>query len=473
MMSDALLARQMQGVFFPAHQSHTFHRINLEYLVSLRTLQPLAITKLLESGIRANLQQGGESEAVMPNLHAQLEWQAGLVFTQSQQFSQDKVRLRKQLLANSQGSFTLYRAGMGVDFASKKLSESLVVSDTDAPQRVLLAERMLQDALAVNEHNYLAHFELGWIYLYLLGKLPEAVVHLTNAVQQAALCNPPFAAFAKRHLADAWYGLQVFDKAAELALQVLPQAAQGDMEVRYELSRYLAAVGETQAAAQHLAQVVGRSSLYYVQAQVEADFAGKSDLMDVLHDLRSVRVQRIQHYVDAQWKQNALASLPLPDQIDSGALFQQVVEQHQRVMTHLPYVTLSQREQQIGERIVEASQQRIIREVRLRSRHYEQVAEKERQRWSWVNQTGGFLVHVSTILLLASLMFYLLRFVLDLFGIGNLLVADTLVSNILGSMLLLGSAGITLLQFVPWGMKKLLLKQVELDNTVSFLKSSS
>ncbi|MGB5597091.1 MAG: hypothetical protein WBM66_00120, partial [Thiothrix litoralis] len=115
----------------------------------------------------------------------------------------------------------------------------------------------------------------------------------------------------------------------------------------------------------------------------------------------------------------------------------------------------------------------IIHEVRLRSRHYEQVAEKERQRWSWVNQTGGALVHISTILLLASLMFYLLRFVLDLFGIGNLLDADAMVGNILGSMLLLGSAGITLLQFVPWGMKKLLVKQVELDNTVSFLKSSS
>jgi hypothetical protein len=186
-----------------------------------------------------------------------------------------------------------------------------------------------------------------------------------------------------------------------------------------------------------------------------------------------VRVQRIQHYVHANWQQNALASLPLPDQIDSGELFKEVVERHEHVMTHLPYVTLSQREQQIGDRILAASEQRIIREVQLRSRHYEQVAEKERQRWSWVNQTGGALLHLSIILLLASLMFYLLRFVLDVLGIGNLLLADALVSNILGSMLLLGSVGITLLQFVPWGMKKLLLKQVELDNTVSFLKSSS
>lgn len=472
-MSDELSARQMQGIFYPAHQHSVFHRLNVEYLAALQTMQPQAIGRLLDVGIRGNLHTAGESIAIMPSLAAQLDWQSTTIFTQSAELSQDKGQLRKQLLTASQGNFTLYRAGMGADFASKQLSESLVVSAADAPQRVLLAERMLKDALAVNDHNYRAHFELGWMYLFLLGKLPEATFHLDIAAQQAQSCNPAFAQFARRHLADAWYGLQEFGKAADIALSVLPHTVQGDLEVRYELSRYLAADGNTQSASQHLAQVVGRSSLYYVQAQVEPDFVGKPEMTNVLQDLRSVRVQRIQHYVHANWQQNALASLQLPDQIDSGELFKEVVERHEQVMTHLPYVTLSQREQQIGDRILEASQQRIIREVRLRSRHYEQVAEKERQRWSWVNQTGGALVHLSTILLLASLMFYLLRFVLNMLGIGNLLVADAMVSNILGSMLLLGSAGITLLQFVPWGMKKLLLKQVELDNTVNFLKSSS
>jgi hypothetical protein len=472
-MSDELIARQMQRIVYPAHQHRVFHRLNVEYLSALQAMQPAAIERLLEMSLHGNLQAAGENVEILPSLHPQLAWQANALFTQSTALSQDKAQLRKQLLTASQGNFTLYRAGMGADFASKQLSEALSLAAPDTPQRVTSAERLLTDALAVNDQNYRAHFELGWLYLFLLDKLPEATVHLDLAAQQAQASNPAFAHFARRHLADAWYGLQHFSTAAEIALSVLPHSAQGDWEVRYELSRYLAAAGDTQAASQHLAQVVGRASLYYVQAQVEPDFVGKPAMMQVLDDLRSVRVQRIQHYVHANWQQNALASLPLPDQIDSGELFKEVVERHEQVMTHLPYVTLSQREQQIGDRILVASEQRIIREVQLRSRHYEQVAEKERQRWSWVNQTGGALLHLSIILLLAALMFYLLRFVLDVLGIGNLLLADAMVSNILGSMLLLGSAGITLLQFVPWGMKKLLLKQVELDNTVSFLKSSS
>lgn len=473
MMSDECIARQMRSIFFPAHQRHAFHRLNVEYLASLQGLQPPALSDLLETGIRGNLQRAGESDAVMPSLRHQVEWMAALIAQQGAWLQQDKERQRKQLLSSSQGNFILYRAGMSVDFAGKKLSEALLVPAHDAPQRVALAVQMLKDGLQVNPLNYRAHFELGWAYLFMLNQLPEATFHLEAAAQQAQASDPVFARFARRHLAAAWYGRRDFSKAADISLSILPDAAPDDLEVRYELSRYLSAASEIPLAAQHLAQVVGRSAIHYVQAQAEPDFVGQGEIQTVLEDLRSIRVQRIQHYVHANWKQDALATLPLPDQIDSGELFNQVVDQHERVMTHLPYATLSQREKQIGDRILDASRQRIIREVRLRSRHYEQVAEKERQRWSWVNQTGGALVHISTILLLASLMFYLLRFVLDFVGMGNLLNADTLVGNIMGSMLLLGITGVTLLQFVPWGMKKLLLKQLELDNTVNVLKSSS
>lgn len=472
-MSDELKVRQIKGVFFPAHQHHTFHRINLEYLVPLRSMQQQDVQVLLESGIVHNLRQAGGNTDILPRLRPQLALLAATMTIQSAHLLQGKEQLRRQLLESSKTNFSTYRAGMGADFASKKLSESLLAPDADGKQQVLLAEHMLKNALLANDQNYRAHFELGWIYLFMLQRLPEAVFHLKAAAQQAHPVDPVFAGFARRHLADAWYGLQHFDKAAELSLGMLQDADPSDLETRYEASRYLAAAGDNQAAAEHLAQVVGRSPLHYVLAKAEPDFAGKDEVFGVLRDLRGIRVKRIQHYVHANWKQDAIASLPLPDQIDSGALFKQVFQQHVRVMSHLPYVILSQREKQIGDRILDASHKRILREVRLRSRHYEQVAEQERVRWSWVNQTGGILIHISTILLLASLMFYLLRFVLDLLGVGNLLNADALVSNLLGGMLLLGATGVTLFQFVPWGMNKLLHKQVELDNTASLLQHSS
>lgn len=471
-MSKTFAACQLQGVFFPAHKQQTFHRINLEYLVPLQALGRQHVYSLLDAGLRSNLRKAGGADDVLHSLRPQLETLASHVSVQGLSLMQGREDLRKQLLARSQGSFSLYRASMGADFASKKLAESLVAEGQAAQQRVILAEHMLHDAVAANADNYRAHFELGWMYLFLLGKLERAATHFQAAVQHAQLLDPAFAQFARRHLADAYYGNGQFSAAVETALHATHALGLDDMESAYECARYLAAEGANNAAAERLAQVVARSPVYYVQAQMEPDFANNTEIGGMLRDLRSVRVKRIQTYVQTHWQQHPMAVLALPDQINSGDLFKQVVHQHVRVLSHLPYVTLSQREQQIGKLILAASQKRIVREVQHRSRHYEQVAEQQRSRWGWVNQIGGVLIHASAVLLLAALMFYLLRMVSGFFGIGGLLGSDEVINQLLGSMLLLGATGITLFQFVPFGVKRLLRKQVELDNTLHVLRSS-
>lgn len=466
------------GVFFPVYKNQAFHRLNIEYLAALQALPSTALSTLLTTGIRHNLQRSGLPTGVLVSLQSQLQHTATELALQGTHFMQAKQHMQRQWLLNHQQSFPAYRAGMSADFASKKLLESLLSPTLwDAQQRLHLAEHMLKRALDANADNHWVHFELGWLYLFMGEHLPEAIPHFERAQQLAQPGEPRLAVFAQRHLADALYGLQEYGKAAEVMQRLLhpsqPVSALSTWEWRYEASRYLAASGESHAAAQQLAPLLARSELYYVQAQAEPDFATAADVQQALQDLRQLRVQRIQRYVDNRWKQQPLASVSLPDQIDAQQLFQQVNAQHARVMMHLPYTTLSLREQQIGEQIVDASQKRVLREVQLRSRHYERVAEQERQRWSWVNTTGGVLLHVSTILLLASLMFYLVRLILSAFGIANLLDADAMVSKVLGGMFLSGSLGVILLQFVPWGMKKLLRKQLELDNTLHVLRSSA
>lgn len=471
-MSNAFVACQLQGIFFPAHKQRTFHRINLEYLAPLQALGRQHIYNLLDAGLRNNLRRIRGAEDVLQSLRPQLETVASHVSLQSAHLLRGREVLQKHLLERSQGNFTLYRAGMEADFASKKLAESLVTQGHAAQERVALAEHMLRDALCVNDNNYRAHFELGWIYLFMLGRLRDSVFHFQQAAVQARSTDPAFSLFAQRHLADAQYGAGQCDAAVETALQVVHQAGDGDLESQYECARYLAAAGEHNLAARRLAQVVARSPVYYVQAQVEPDFADNTDVSCLLRDLRSIRVKRIQAYVQDHWQQTPLATLALPDQINGAELFRQVVHQHTRVLTHLPYVTLSQREQQIGKMILAASQKRILREMRQRSRYYEAVAEQQRSRWNWVNQVGGALIHTAAVLLLAALMFYLLRSITELLGYGGLLGSDAIINPILGGVFLIGVVGIALFQFVPFGMKHLLRKQVELDNTLQVLRSS-
>lgn len=470
-MSNVLTACHLQEVFFPARKHHTFHRINLEYLVPLQALGRQHVYSLLDAGLRNNLRRLGSVDDVLYSLRPQLETLASHVSAQGVRLLQARTVTPRQLLGNSDGNFARYRAGMGVNFASRKLAESLLAHGLDANQRVALAEYMLKEALQVNEKNYRAHFELGWIYLFVRGSLNEAVEHLGQAAIHARKFDPDFEVFALRHLADACYSAGDYSAAIEVSQQAIHHAGTDDIEGWYEYSRYLAADGEQSLAARRLSHVVARSPIYYIQAQAEPDFAGKSEINTMLHEMRSVRVKRIHSYVQHNWQSHPLSGFPLPDQINGTDLFRQVVRQHARVLNHLPYVTLSQRERQIGDMILVASRKRIIREVMQRSRHYEQVAERKRSRWSWVNQLGGAFIHVSVVLLLGSLIFYLLRLVSGMVGLSGLFAADNLLPPILGGMLLLAGVGTALFQFVPFGTRKLLRKQVELDNTVHLLRS--
>ncbi|MGB0845747.1 MAG: tetratricopeptide repeat protein [Thiolinea sp.] len=472
-MPKGLEARQVRAIFFPQRKCYAFHRINMEYLASLKSMSRESICSLLDAGLQGNLRKIGGSDDVLHSLRPQLEGLANRVNIQGFQLQKDREALRGQLVAKSREGFSAYRAEIGVDFANRKLSESLLLQATQAHDNVLTAEHMLKEALQVDHRNYRAHFELGWAYLFLLDAVEHAEFHLACATRLAEESgNRAFAVFAMRHLADACYTQQKYDKAINIALEVIRVAPETDHEHLYECARYLAAGGEVEAATRRLAALAGKDPAYYVQAQAEPDFNQHESIKRMLHDLRLSRVQRIQHYVQTTWQNHRLSRMLLPDHIDSNHFFKKTFDQHVRVMAQLPYGALTDRESQIGDLIVHDSERRICREIRQRSIQYENTTELRRQRWSWINKLGGMFLHTSAVLLLACLMFFAARYVAGLLGMGALLSADSIINYIISIVFILLIAGGLLIQFVPLGSKKLLRKQIELDNTLKLLDVS-
>lgn len=471
-MEKGLEARQVRAIFFPKRKQCTFHRINMEYLASLKAMNRDNIYALLKTGLQGNLRKMGGDHDVITSLRPQLENMAGEISSKGLRFYKEREQLRSHLAQKTRQGYPVYRAATEASFANKKLSESLVLKTNQAHDNVLTAEYMLKDALRVNHRDYRAHFELGWTYLFLLDRQESAEFHLACATKLAIEeGNHRFAVFAKRHLADVHYSLGRYDEAATSALNIIQASGETDKEYLYECARYMAAAGDVKTATHRLAALVAQSPVYYVKAQIEPDFIQHAPINAMLHDLRQVRVKRIQHFVHTSWQNHELSRMPLPDMIDPNSLFMQTFRKHVRVMTQLPYGTLAHREQQIGQLVVQDSQKRIMKEIHQRSRKYENISELKRQRWSWVNKLGGMCIHASIVLLLASLMFLAARYLATGFGLNALLSADMLLNYIILVGLLLMVAGVGLIQFVPVGSKKLLRKQIELDNTLKLLNA--
>ena len=456
-MPAFMQANPMQAIVFPAYKAHTFHRINVEYLAPLQAMRREGIYKTLSRGIRTNLRKIGSEEDVVQSLRPQLEHLASHLSLQTLQLVQARQHLHSNLEHLTQTPHTL--------------TPSASLAPSDFAQQLQAVEACLFESLYLNAQDYRAHFELGWLYLFLLDKLPQACTHFALASQQAQISDPQFAVFALRHLADTHYGLGDYSYAIETALQGLHQQAQPDLEQAYECARYLAIAGEHNQATQRLAKIVITSPVYYVQAQAEPDFAHNAEVTTLLQDLRNLHIHKIQQQARSQWQNSKIAHLALPDCIDAQQIFKQTSQQHLQVLDSLPYVTLSQRVQQISELMVLSSEQRILQTLQQRAQHYAQLAARKRNKWQWINKVGGFCLHSASILLLASIMFYVTKSLLTALGLGLLVGVDTFITWLFTGMFFLGCLGVVLFQFAPLGIKKLLRKQLELDNTYQFIQS--
>lgn len=470
-MPIGLEAQQVRAIFFPKRKQFTFHRINMEYLIPLKSLQRESVYSLLDAGLRNNLRTIGAKDEIIFSLRPQLEGVAGRILAQGLRLAREREILREQLAKQVQRGFQVYRAEVEVDLANLKLSEALALEQKTGYETIITAEYLLRDAVATQVKNYRAHFELAWIYLTVLESLPEAEYHFQIAARYAfEQGDLLFAHFAKRHLADACYSQNKFSEAVEHSLSVL-QNAETDLESRYEHIRYLAAAGELETARQKLSALVSASPVYYVQAQAEPDFRQDTAVRSMLFDLRQQRVDRITHYVHTSWQNHPLARLSLPDQIDPELLFRQTFKHHIKVMAHLPYMTLTARENQIAALIVDDSQRRVLKELNTRSKSYERASEKKRKSWLWVNKTGAMFLHAAAILLLACILFFAARYLANLAGFGTALAGSEAIMS-LGLMVLpLLLAGLLLIGFIPKGAKRLFYKQLELDNTAKFISN--
>lgn len=471
-MPTGLEAQQVRAIFFPKRKQFTFHRINMEYLVPLKALRRESVYSLLDAGLRNNLRSIGAKDEIIFSLRPQLEGVAGRMSAQGQRMAQDRAVLREQLSKQVQRGFQAYRAEVEADLANIKLSESLALEQKNGYENIITAEYLLRDAVATNAKNYRAHFELAWIHLTVLESLAEAEYHFQVASRYAfEQGDLLFAQFAKRHLADTCYSQAKFGEAVEHSLAVLHYDAESDLESRYEHIRYLAAAGEVEGATDKLANLVSVSPVYYVQAQAEPDLRQHSAVRTMLFNMRQKRVDRITHYVHTSWHNHPLSRINLPDQIDSELLFRQTFKQHVRVMAHLPYITLTERENQIAALIVDDSQRRVIKELNTRSKSYEAASEQKRKKWLWVNKSGAALLHTAAILLLACIFFFAARYVADLAGVGTVLAGSDAITKVALLILPLLLAGLLLIGFIPKGAKRLFYKQLELDNTAKVISN--
>ena len=469
-MPIGLEAQQVRAIFFPKRKHFVFHRINIEYLVPLKSLRRESIYRLLDLGLRNNLKAVGAEDDIILSLRPQLEHLAQRMAQQGLLLARQREDFRAQLVQQMQKGFHWYRAEVQADLANLKLAEALEVDQCEALEQVLTAEYLLKNTLYIDKENYRAHFELAWIYLTVLERLDLATEHFHQACHSALQQgDSPFVNFTQRHLADTYYSRSRFGDAVEQALASLYHKTVTDLEVQYEYIRYLAAAGEVETATKRLGILIQESPIYYIQAQAEPDFQVHGDIKQLLQDLRQTRLDRVTHAVYTSWHNHPVAQMKLGNGVDSEAVFRGTLRQHIKVMNFLPYVPLKMSDNYLANLVINDSANKVMAELNTQLINCEQSVELVNQHSSWLHQAGSALLYSSVVLLIGCLVFLLIGWVLQSLGINLLAVSFNLIVSIILSVLPLLVMSLVLVSSIPKKTRQLLAKQHDLDGFLNWV----
>lgn len=447
----------------------TFHRIDIEYIAVVKGYNKTSISQNLITGLRDNLKHAAASFIWEEQVYSQLEQISSRIALQTTRLLRKLRTARKD---DSGGTSTNHRYTRRERPNARLASLALVqaidgVSREESKLYARDAESLLKQVLKHEPKDYQSHFELGWIYLFFLDDYSKASKHFLAAHENSKASNKLFSIFALRHLAKAYYHLEDYIAAEETMAEVVNSALHPDPEYQYEYARYLAVANEMKLSSLYLEQAIEKLPIYYTQATAEPDFKNKGIISRLLAMYKQQSVKYIRDQSRKNWQESQLSQLELPEELSTKQVFLKSCKAHEEEIKKHPFVIVKKNQDHISERLLKHSKEALLTELIDQETHCMRKIGHKRNHWKIVNKSGGFLIHMASILLLAAFFVLAAKFVLVAVGLGTAFRFDEITGQVFIAVLTLGMLGAYLLRSQPFGIKRLFQKSLLFRDAMS------
>lgn len=275
--------------FLSDKRKSAWHRINTEHLLMQANKQGEEIKDVLIQGIQINLDLLGEQNDLIKKQHSLLGYVGEGV-----QNMVDELQEQRKVLNNSQiilkemlDSIKNPRATEAAEKsrqAERNMYDAKELSKTRAERLLSEAVDLLNESIMLNDYDYEAHFNLGWLYSFYLNDLEKADEHFDTATLRSINRDKKFAAYSLRHLADVRIHAGDYDG----ALAAIAEAEELDVdniETKYEYARYLLLAGRDDAAGDKLKETIEINPSYHALASLERDFNRSDKIQRLLNHM--------------------------------------------------------------------------------------------------------------------------------------------------------------------------------------------
>ena len=448
-------------------QTPTFHRIDIEYIAVLKAYNAKKIATHLITGLNDNLHTASKSFVWESHIDTQLDQIISRIALHSSRLLPDIRNTHQDHSGKLSNRRYIKRELPEERLASHALLQVLNSQADNQASAIESAQNLLQRAIQKNSNNYQAQFDLAWLALFYLHDYEQAEYHFLLAAQIAQKNNHLFALFAQRHLAKARYEKGDYQGAESAMSDVLNTTLHPDPEYQYEYARYLSATGELKLASLYLEQAIEKLPIYYTQASVEPDFENKGIISHLLSSYKEQSLKYIREQSQDAWQRCQSSALELPDEISSKQVFQETCQKHEQEIQKHPFVIVKKNQQQITAQLLSYAKEALLTQLAHGEQHCMKRIVHKRSKWKFVNKSGGVLIHIASVLLLAILFVLAAKYVLVAVGLGAAFYFNELTSKVFVLVLFLGLLGTYLFRSQPFGIKRLFQKSLRFKNAMN------
>lgn len=424
-----------------------FQRIDIEYIVALNNESEASINHRLVSGLQNNLEQANKRHTWEQQLESQIDHISARLITQNH---------------------TLFEQNTSKQPIEKTLVLSVLKADeSHVSATVQSAIKKLHQVISDNKENYYVSFALAWLYLFYQNNYVEAEKYFEVAMQQAHHKDSHFFLFASRHLAKTHYLNGDAPAAEAIMIEVLNSSLHPDPEYQYEYARYLAAMGELKLSSLYLAQAIEKLPIYYMQATVEPDFQSKGIISQLLSTYKEQSLKYLREQYKETWRESNLDKLDLPEGLSTKQAFQASCKQHEEKINKHALVIVKNNREHIKQQLLKHSKETLLTELIHKEAEYIKAIGNKRDKWRWVNKSGGVLIHAASVLLLGTLFVLAAKFILVSLGLGTVFHFEEVTGRAFLGVIVLGFMGFYLLKSQPFGIRKLFQKSLRFRDAMT------
>ena len=286
--------------------------------------------------------------------------------------------------------------------AYRKIRASFDLPASQSFSQFQQAEQLLISSLVINDFDYMANFQLGWLYLCVLNQIETAQHYFEIAAAQSRKDDPDFYVFAQRYLAFSYFLKQEYMRALQI-IQALDHNRQTAVTLDYEQIRYAMYTGDSDIVATKMATLSAQHPLYYLLIQTEQPFQEQHHLHPLSEKIRSQKIQDIQTGFDQRWKRCPLRLIQMEEGCNVNRVYYRTLKHYLPELERVAFVDLVHESQQLEDTIFQVTRANITHEIDKRHKKYTAEIETKQQRYAWLHRTGKFLFSAALYIIVALL----------------------------------------------------------------------